>query len=109
MSSTTTTDTAPWLPFGTVYQSPHSTDWHHNIAEDNTVLLTQVGSGLHGVHEGDQDDRDEMGVCIEPPEVSALVHRNYCDTTRLVLVEHVAAHTRAVGLDPGRSSSIRSS
>lgn len=37
------------------------------IAEANTVLRGQVGSGLHGVTTG-ADDRDEMGVCIEPPE-----------------------------------------
>ncbi|WP_072814298.1 DNA polymerase beta superfamily protein [Rhodococcus zopfii] len=37
------------------------------IAEQNTVLRGQVGSGLHGVTTG-ADDRDEMGVCIEPPE-----------------------------------------
>lgn len=36
------------------------------IAEQNTVLRGQVGSGLHGVTTG-ADDRDEMGVCIEPP------------------------------------------
>ncbi|WP_319456897.1 MULTISPECIES: DNA polymerase beta superfamily protein [unclassified Mycobacterium] len=65
----TTYDTATMLPLGEVFQSPHSTPWHHQIAQANTVLLTQVGSGLHGVHTPDQDDRDEMGVCIEPPEV----------------------------------------
>jgi hypothetical protein len=32
-----------------VYQSPYNTDWHQNIAERNTILRTQVGSGLHGV------------------------------------------------------------
>lgn len=37
------------------------------IAENNTVLRGQVGSGLHGVTTG-ADDRDEMGVCIEPPQ-----------------------------------------
>ncbi|NUS44054.1 MAG: nucleotidyltransferase [Mycobacteriaceae bacterium] len=37
------------------------------MAEQNTVLRGQVGSGLHGVITG-SDDRDEMGVCIEPPE-----------------------------------------
>ena len=45
----------------------HGTDVHRRIALDNTVLRGQVGSGLHGVTTGD-DDRDEMGVCIEPPE-----------------------------------------
>lgn len=38
------------------------------IADANTVLRGQVGSGLHGVTIADHDDRDEMGVCIEPPE-----------------------------------------
>lgn len=37
------------------------------IAEENTILRTQVGSGLHGVTVTGHDDRDEMGVCIEPP------------------------------------------
>lgn len=36
------------------------------IAHAHTVLRGQVGSGLHGVTTG-ADDRDEMGVCIEPP------------------------------------------
>lgn len=38
------------------------------IADANTVLRGQLGSGLHGVTVADHDDRDEMGVCIEPPE-----------------------------------------
>lgn len=37
------------------------------IAKDNILLLGQVGSGLHGVTTG-SDDRDEMGICLEPPE-----------------------------------------
>ncbi|OLT35613.1 nucleotidyltransferase [Rhodococcus sp. CUA-806] len=37
------------------------------IAADNTILRGQVGSGLHGVTTG-ADDRDEMGICIEPAE-----------------------------------------
>jgi len=37
------------------------------IAVPNTIIRGQVGSGLHGVTTG-ADDRDEMGVCIEPPE-----------------------------------------
>lgn len=38
------------------------------IAEHHTILRGQVGSGLHGVTVSSQDDRDEMGVCIEPPQ-----------------------------------------
>lgn len=46
--------------------NPHSNDVLRRIADENTILQTQVGSGLHGVTTGD-DDRDEMGICIEPP------------------------------------------
>ncbi|MFE5290382.1 DNA polymerase beta superfamily protein [Nocardia sp. NPDC056611] len=47
--------------------NPHSSTEFGRIATANTVLRGQVGSGLHGVTTGD-DDRDEMAVCIEPPE-----------------------------------------
>ena len=43
----------------------HDTPRNQRIAEENTILRGQVGSGLHGVTTG-ADDRDEMGVCIEP-------------------------------------------
>lgn len=38
------------------------------IAEKNLILLASVGSTVHGLHLGGQDDRDEMGVCVEPPD-----------------------------------------
>lgn len=44
----------------------HGTERHRAIAEENTILRGQVGSGLYGVTTG-ADDRDEMGICIEPP------------------------------------------
>jgi uncharacterized protein len=37
------------------------------IAERGTILRCQVGSGLHGTAIAGTDDRDEMGICIEPP------------------------------------------
>lgn len=46
----------------------HATPWHREVAERGTILLTEVGSGLHGTSVAEQDDRDEMGVCIEPPD-----------------------------------------
>lgn len=46
----------------------HDTDEKRDIAQQNCVLVTQVGSGLHGISVDGQDDRDEMGMCIEPPE-----------------------------------------
>jgi hypothetical protein len=50
-----------------VFSSPHSGAGHRAVAERGTILRTQVGSGVHGVTVAD-DDRDEMGICIEPPE-----------------------------------------
>ena len=41
---------------------------HRAVAEPNTVLLGLVGSTVHGVTVDSTDDRDEMGICIEPPE-----------------------------------------
>lgn len=45
----------------------HSRLENKEIAWNNLALLGQVGSGLHGVTTGN-DDRDEMGICVEPPE-----------------------------------------
>lgn len=43
-------------------------DIERAIAERGTILRCQVGSGLHGTSIEGTDDRDEMGICIEPPE-----------------------------------------
>lgn len=47
---------------------PHATTDKLTIADRYTILRVQVGSGVHGVTIEGQDDRDEMGICIEPPE-----------------------------------------
>lgn len=36
------------------------------MAEPNTILRCIIGSTVHGLGVKDQDDRDEMGICIEP-------------------------------------------
>ncbi|QNL30765.1 nucleotidyl transferase [Mycobacterium phage Estes] len=46
----------------------HNSIWHAQIAHDNLIYKTEVGSVLHGITVGGQDDNDEMGVCIAPPE-----------------------------------------
>jgi len=38
------------------------------IVERATILRATVGSTVHGLHHGGQDDRDEMAVFVEPPE-----------------------------------------
>lgn len=44
---------------------------HRAVAEPNLILLGLVGSTVHGVTVDSADDRDEMGICIEPPEYVA--------------------------------------
>ncbi len=46
----------------------HSSSEAHHVAEQNVILRCQVGSGVHGVTVDGQDDRDEMGICIEPAD-----------------------------------------
>ena len=53
------------LPPG--FDHPHASEQARHIAERGTVLRAQVGSGVHGTSVEGQDDRDEMGICLEPP------------------------------------------
>ncbi len=45
----------------------HGSLTNKSIAEDGLILRTQVGSPVHGLNVKEQDDRDEMGLCLEPP------------------------------------------
>jgi uncharacterized protein len=38
------------------------------IAEQGLIIRSLVGSSIHGLELAGTDDRDEMGVCIQPPE-----------------------------------------
>jgi len=44
----------------------HCTPEKERVALDNEIFRCQVGSGVHGTAIAGTDDRDEMGVCIEP-------------------------------------------
>jgi hypothetical protein len=46
----------------------HSSPEFARIAHEGTVLRCQVGSEAHGLALTGQADRDEMGICVEPPE-----------------------------------------
>lgn len=54
----------------------HSTPEKRSIAQQNTILLSLVGSGVHGISLTEahgaptpaQDDLDLMGICVEPPD-----------------------------------------
>jgi hypothetical protein len=52
------------LPPG--FAHPHASEQARRIAEDGMILRVQVGSGVHGTAVSGQDDRDEMGLCLEP-------------------------------------------
>ncbi|MCO1654489.1 nucleotidyltransferase domain-containing protein [Pseudonocardia sp. S2-4] len=45
------------------------------IAERGMILRVVVGSEVHGISLAGQGDRDEMGVCVEPPETVAGLSR----------------------------------
>jgi uncharacterized protein len=40
----------------------------HEVVAESTILRATVGSTVHGLHHGGQDDRDEMAVFVEPAE-----------------------------------------
>lgn len=46
----------------------HSNSEFAAIADRSTILRTEVGSGVHGLSIDGTGDRDEMGICLEPPE-----------------------------------------
>jgi hypothetical protein len=46
----------------------HSSDAKREIADKTTLLRTLVGSTVHGLNIKSQDDIDQIGICIEPPE-----------------------------------------
>lgn len=50
------------------FDHPHASDVARQIAQRGMILRVQVGSGVHGTSISGQDDRDEMGVCLEPAE-----------------------------------------
>jgi uncharacterized protein len=57
---------ATTLPDG--FAHPHASEQARAIAEAGLILRVQVGSGVHGTAVSGQDDRDEMGLCLEPPQ-----------------------------------------
>jgi uncharacterized protein len=58
------------------------------IAVDGCILRGLVGSTVHGLSNAGTDDRDEMGVCVEPPEYVLGLRR----------FEHCVARTQLEGV-----------
>jgi hypothetical protein len=66
------------------------------IAEEGMILRVQVGSGVHGTSITGQDDRDEMGLCLEPPQFVtglARVPSGICGQGPPVRFEQYERHT----------------
>jgi hypothetical protein len=82
------------LPAG--FDHPHASEEARRIAELGMILRVQVGSGVHGTSVTGQDDRDEMGICLEPPEYVTGVARVPAGTragSAMVEFEQYQRHT----------------
>lgn len=71
------------------------------LVERGTILRATVGSTLHGLHHGGQDDRDEMAVFIEPPEYLLGLARARGIRGGLYGFEHFVERTQPEGVRSG--------
>ena len=53
---------------GSIHTKEPDPDRARSIALDGLILHGLVGSTVHGLGNPATDDRDEMGICVEPPE-----------------------------------------
>jgi len=73
-----------------------------DLIERGTILRATVGSTVHGLHHGGQDDRDEMAVFIEPPEyVVGLARADDGIRGGLYGFEHYVERTQPEGMRSG--------
>jgi uncharacterized protein len=71
------------------------------LVERGTILRATVGSTLHGLHHGGQDDRDEMAVFTEPPEYLLGLARARGMRGGLYGFEHFVERTQPEGVRSG--------
>lgn len=80
----------------------HATEEHRRIAATGTILRCQIGSGVHGTAISGYDDRDEMGICLEPAEYVIGLRRIHVpeldDHVRFEQYEYHTAWERPGGL-----------
>jgi hypothetical protein len=81
----------PVTTFISVNSEERDTDAALRIAYDGCILRGLVGSTVHGLSNPGTDDRDEMGVCVEPREYVIGLRR----------FEHCVARTQAEGHPSG--------
>ena len=72
-----------------------------DIVERGTILRATVGSTVHGLHHGGQDDSDEMAVFIEPPEFLLGLARAKGIRGGLYGFEHFVDRTQPEGMRSG--------
>ena len=75
------------------------------IVEQGIILRATVGSTVHGLHHGGQDDRDEMAVFIEPPEYLLGLARARGIRGGLYGFEHYVQRTQPEGVRSSASAS----
>ena len=66
-----------------------------------TILRATVGSTVHGLHHGGQDDRDEMAVFVEPPEYRLGLKLARGQGRKLHPLEHWVERTQPEGARSG--------
>jgi hypothetical protein len=83
------------------FEHPHASEEARLLAEQGTVLRAQVGSGVHGTSITGQDDRDEMGLCLEPPRFVTGLARVPAGRSSTATVEFEQYHRHTVWDRPG--------
>ncbi len=71
------------------------------LVERGVILRATVGSTVHGLHHGGQDDRDEMAVFIEPPEYRLGLKLARGQGRKLHPLEHWVERTQPEGVRSG--------
>jgi predicted nucleotidyltransferase len=71
------------------------------LVERGVILRGTVGSTVHGLHHGGQDDRDEMAVFIEPPEYRLGLKLARGQGRKLHPLEHWVERTQPEGARSG--------
>ncbi|MBD0328798.1 MAG: nucleotidyltransferase domain-containing protein [Thermoleophilia bacterium] len=71
------------------------------VVSRGTILRATVGSTVHGLHHGGQDDRDEMAVFVEPPEYLLGLRRAPAIRGGLYGFEHYVERTQPEGVRSG--------
>jgi predicted nucleotidyltransferase len=71
------------------------------LVAGGTILRGTVGSTVHGLHHGGQDDRDEMAVFVEPPEYRLGLKLARGQARKLHPLEHWVERTQPEGVRSG--------